>query len=247
MATEQTITDRSLIDEIVREVLARLVKGDEHAKSAASAKTLANGQAKPKPAAKSGAEDQALLLAERLITTATLAGRLDGKQRVELLRGAVLTPAARDVLKQRKITISHSTRTVTGPKASLAIGVAETKYDPAALVRELESQVSSLERLANTGLTGVVSELSDAAAKGGRLAVLFTNEPEVAVVLANRQSGVRAVAASGSSVARAIAAVGANFLILDPVGKSVFELRQSLASFVDPKLRSGVGRWVTSL
>ena len=80
--------DPELIDRIVREVVRRLL---ERGMSVA-------GDVAPQC-------DQELRLEQRLITLATLNGRLDGVKRVIVPKNAVITPAVRDELKDRSVLL----------------------------------------------------------------------------------------------------------------------------------------------
>ena len=108
---------------------------------------------------------------------------------------------------------------------ALIVGVAEIEgakhFDPATFVEALLRDGLAIERLASTGLTSVVRELADHAARGGRATVLLTTNPEAAACLANRWPGVRAVAGRDvASVRRAIPEVAANLLARRSGGRS---------------------------
>ena len=78
------------IDWIVREVIRRL---REHG-------VAVGGGASP--AAETGAE---LAITDRVVTTATFDGQLAGVALVRVQRRAVVTPAARDLLKERGVRL----------------------------------------------------------------------------------------------------------------------------------------------
>lgn len=82
--------DAELIEYIVREVIRRLRASDSAA---------------PAPAALAPPTRE-LVLADRLVTLETVRGKLDGILRVVVRRRAVVTPAVRDELRQRRITLS---------------------------------------------------------------------------------------------------------------------------------------------
>jgi hypothetical protein len=84
----QTGENTELFERIVREVLRRL--------QAAGVKI---------EAADSPAVAAELVLAERLVTLTTLDGRLRGVQRVVVPPRAVITPSARDELRDRNIEL----------------------------------------------------------------------------------------------------------------------------------------------
>lgn len=210
------------IDDIVREVMARL-----------------NGDATSKPTPQAGhTNTDELRLTGRVITTAELDGQLDGVRRVLLAAKSVLTPSARDLLREKQIEIAVVNKSEIGTKHRLVIGVAESNYDVAALARSIEQEGTPVEQLAQTGVVSVVDEMCDAVGKGGQLGLLLTSQAAVGACLANRQRGVRAAACSEpAAVASAVDSLGLNFLVLRPVGHSFFQLRQAVREFLVPKTR----------
>ena len=111
--------------------------------------------------------------------------------------------------------------------------MADTKFNPDGLLRATAPRLAGVERLAGTNLADTVEKMSRAVASAEGLGLLITGQPQAAVCLANRCAGVRAVAATDrGAVAAAIAAVGVNFLVVDPAGRSSFELQQIVSEFV---------------
>ncbi len=211
------------IERIVREVLASL--------------PAPGGSSSIVPAAAAKAEKPTgqLSLSGKLITLAQLDKRLDGVQQVVVRRGAIVTPAAKDLLQERKIAVAFEaakTNATSKAKWQLVCATAETKFDPAELLRTANKQGVSTERLANTGLVGVVDELADRIAKGGLLGLLFTTKTAAAGCIANRHRGVRAASANCHvGVRDAIAEIGVNLLLIDTRGKSTFQLGRMIQTF----------------
>jgi hypothetical protein len=171
------------------------------------------------------------------VTTRLLEGRFAGVATVTVAARAVVTPAARDLLRERKIALRRGgaaeAATNATPAARLVIGVAETHFDPAALVARVKPRLATVEQLPRVGLAGVVSELADRVRLGGDRGVLFTGEPQVALVLANRYPGVRAVAVGcADSMRRARAAIGPNVLVIQPRGKSSYQIEAAVIEFL---------------
>jgi hypothetical protein len=175
-----------------------------------------------------GALGGELVLTSRVVSLAEVENRLNGVSRLVAPRGAVFTPAARDELRKHNVAIASAVPAAqpTDP-VHLVVGVAETNYEAASLVKALVSEGVNIERLPQVGLIGVVDELCEHVVKGGRFGLMITQSTAVALCLANRQHGVRA--ALGNSVPAAQEAattMGANLLVTSPEGRSVFELRQ---------------------
>lgn len=215
------------VEAIVREVLARL--------AGATSQVEAQIEATVKTPPTTG--ERSLLLTERVVTTRLLEGRLAGVETVTVAPRAVVTPAARDLLCERKIVLRRGgvaeAATKAAPAARLVIGVAESNFDPAALVARVKSRSATVEQLPRVGLAGLVSELADRVRLGGDRGVLFTGEPQAALVLANRHPGVRAVAVGcADSMRRARASIGPNVLVIQPRGKSGYQLESAVIEFL---------------
>lgn len=219
MAEPTSSSDQqALIERIVREVLARLEKMD----------------APEKPAAGE------LRVSAKVVSLGELDGKLEGVQRLIVRRGAVITPAVRDLLRAKKIIIASdaaSGKVVATVKVRLA--VAEAKFDPAALIKGLEAHRVTAERVKQDKLETAVAELCSAATKN-EIGVLLTGQTALASCLANRNRGVRAAVVSRvPDVVAAMTNLGANLLIVDPVGKSLFELTQMIREFAKSGPRKG--------
>jgi len=204
------------VDEIVRQVIARL-----KAEGGAAAPTATAGE---------------LQITDRVVTVANVRDRLAGIRQVVVRRGAVITPAAKDLLKEKNIAIAWQAGTTNNPARvggqSLVVGVAETKYCPAKLCGQLRKSGVAVEQLARTGWVQVTTELCDHVAKSGKAGVLFTTVTAPAVCLANRVRGVRAVTAeTRAGIETSIRAAGANLLVVNPTGRGAWELTKIIELF----------------
>jgi ribose 5-phosphate isomerase RpiB len=216
------------IEQIVREVFKRLGAGSA-------------GQA---PAPTGQQSEAASFWPARLVTRGELVKRLDGLQVLRVAPDAVVTPAARDYLRERgvRLEVGVATSGVLGQR--LVLGVAECRFEPANLVQSLKQQGIEIEQLAKSGLTSVIDELADQVVRGGKWGVLVTGESAAALCLANRMMGVRA--ALGSSVAgvrSALVSIGANLLVLEPEGQGIFMLRQMVREFCSRPAGAGPHKW----
>jgi ribose 5-phosphate isomerase RpiB len=202
---------RAAIERLVRQVIAELQAGAKQ--------TAASGE---------------LVLSGRVVTLADVEGRLNGVTRVVVERGAVFTPSARDELRHKGVTIASAVRPAKRlQNRRVAIAVSETRFEPAALVAALATEKIEIERLPNVGLVMVVDEMCDTVVKSGIPGVLLTERAAGALCLANRQRGVRAaLATNASAVSEVLRDVAANLLVVDPRGKSTFELRQIVRQLV---------------
>ena len=217
--------DRAEIERIVREVLAEMA-----------------GLSTAKRVSKQTSTNTELVLENKVVSVADLADRLSGVARVVVPRGAVFTPAARDELRKHNIAIASQVGPLANAAAGviasrpLVVGVADTNYDPASLVQMLSNDRVKIERLPSVGLIEVVDELCEHVVKGGTFGLLITVQTAAALCLANRHRGVRAVLGhSVLAVRDASSSVAANFLVIDPTGKGLFELRQMVRTLTQCK------------
>lgn len=176
-----------------------------------------------------------LTLASRVVTLAEVKGKLEGIKQLVVPAKAVITPAVRDLLRQKRIDIGYALpgKAAAKPRLSLVVGAAGTKYDAAGALRAAAREGVTIERLARTGLAQVVGELCDAASKGGKLGLVLTSETAAVVCIANRRPGVRAAAAASvAATPRVVRSVGANLLAVDPAGRTMFEMQRIISQFV---------------
>lgn len=194
------------IERIVRDVMSRLA-----------------GERPPAPKVESEAKVAAakpaneLVLEARVISLAEVQGRLAGMARVSVAERAIVTPAVRDLLREKKVPL---VRRAAGAKVAAAtrtivVAAAETKVELGGLVRDLRCTGCKVEQLAQAGLVAAVRELGEEVAKNGAIGLLVTEEPEAALVALNRRSGVRAVGGEEvAAIERAANAVGANLYVV---------------------------------
>ncbi|MBS0207429.1 MAG: hypothetical protein JSS27_00610 [Planctomycetes bacterium] len=218
MSTPAGDISKEQIERVVREVLARLMP-------AAAGEHVAS-ETKPKT------PSDTVSIAGQVITVAALDGRLTGKSKLQVNAKAVITPAARDLLKAAGVTVVRGTAGAAASAAlNVVIGRAQSRADAATLVAALRSQKLNLEQVAQTGLVDSVGALAIEAARGGKLAVLVTEATSAALCLANRRAGVRAALVDGQSDVNELAGtLGANFLIVSLRGASAYQLGRAIAA-----------------
>lgn len=212
------------IERIVRQVLRQLDVGVQ-----ASVGVQATACVKESSSLKADLQQADLKIVEPVVTQARLAGQLNGVQSVSVSRTAVVTPAARDLLKQHGIQLVRVDVAKSRAAGEVVLAAAETDYDAAGLVRMLNQQAVKAERLAQCGLLTAIDELVDQVARGGRIGMLLTRQTAAALCLTNRASGVRAVLATNVETVRtARTSFAANLLIADPRGRSAHDLASTI-------------------
>jgi len=215
------------IDRMVREVLAALAdKG-----LAPRAENVSS-----EPAAESSPD--ALVLTTRVVTLSQLHGKLEAIRRLVVPNRAVITPAVRDELRQRSITVEFASESTSTANCCLrlvlAVSDSGVSLKPLAggLVESLSGgDVEVVPKDFDCAIRAV-EQLAGELRTANTLGLLITRHVAAALCLANRHAGVRAITATDAkSVARNAAAVGANLLLLDPEGGNTFRLRQAAAEF----------------
>jgi hypothetical protein len=217
------------VDQIVRDVLARIEANENRSSQPATAKP------QPAPTAE-------LRWPSRVVTAAELADKLHGINHLIVAAGAVITPSAADLLRERGVALTYeNTKDKNkGHTASIVMAIAETTFNASAFAGGLQSRGIRIERLAQAGLTAAVDEASELVARDGRRAVLVTGRAAAAACRANRQAAVRAVAGSRSEdLSRAAEETEANMLIVEPGAMSLHGLVNLVATFASRPYGAG--------
>ncbi len=215
---------QQLIDAIVREVLARLRHGNKNNATSTSAASNA-------PAGQGSGKE--LIVEEKVVSLSRLRGQLTGVSKLVVRKGAIVTPAVRDLLKEKQITWEVRQGTTAVNKAALTCGIAELKQPAEPIWKALKDAGLVSRQLTGRELKGLAKELAANVQRAGQLSLLITDTPELAACLANRQRGVRAaVAGCAKSMQRALRTLGVNLLVVDPIGKETAALVAIVKEFV---------------
>ena len=179
---------------------------------------------------------QTAQLADSVITADVLAEKVAGRSNAVVGQRAIVTPSARDWLRHNKVELIHGT-TAAGATDSVEVSSGKLVITHAAsqtIDRVLEDAV----RPSNGGWNRKSVESADEAAKkaigelrreSSRVIVVLTSEPEIVACLANRNEQVKAaVVAGAAAVARVKSGLDGNVFVVNPQGRSFFELRNIL-------------------
>lgn len=218
-----------IVCEVVRQV--RALPGQEPNRSNAS---QTEGQ-------DSKQETGSLAIDAPVISLEVVENRLANVRYLTIGPRAVVTPAVRDLLRQSEITLRRAAEIATSNSAKppLAVGMADTEFDPAAWLRATVEGGQPTEQIARTGIANVADELADLVTHGGRLGLLLTEATAAGVCLANRHRGVRAFAAADvAAVDHAVRSIGANLMVLDPTGRNLYEFQRMTTTFCRPGART---------
>lgn len=202
------------------------------------------------PAHNQATDKTTIQIEDKLITLASLRGRLQHAQTLSVPPRALVTPAVRDELKQRGVRLvrhgeaaasapnkdnNQSTNNQSTSGGKLLAANIGSDYRPATLAQLVKSHGADLPTVALANLPQVISEQANRVMQDACRAVWFTPHAAQAVCLASRNSGVWAVQGFDVPSLRATLAVTtANVLAIDPRGKSQYSLKQMLESFINP-------------
>ena len=209
------------IERIVREVLERCGGQQD-----ATPRTATTPTAAPSVTLPAGQ----LKIDNRVISLNDITDRLEGIRELVVPRGAVLTPSARDLLRQQGVTVQSAEElTTNGAPSQLIVAAAETKFDPRTLAQLLRRTGMTVKTIRSAGLSQAIAELVTHV--GQAVAILCTRQTALSLCLANRRAGIRAVLAQGAATDEAVDAVAANVLVVDPSQHKISELERLAESF----------------
>ncbi len=225
------------IEAIVREVIDRLGRGSASNGSSPSQRDPSrHDPTRNDPSAVPGAVTPSVpaggVTVDARVVTAQLLGRQFAGQAVLRLRhDAIVTPAARDWLRERSVAVSthNATPRPHARRSVVLAGDGRFELDPWLSREPLASCHTRI--LTNTSLPRAVAEITAHVARGDHLGILISDQPHAAVCLANRREGIRAVHAVTPAIARdAVAEVAANLLVV----KTSPETNDLFDAFITP-------------
>jgi hypothetical protein len=169
-----------------------------------------------------------------VVTLAEVEGRLGALRRLVVPNGAIVTPAVRDELRRRNVALVRSSDAAPLPSGEVRlVAVSHGKRSsPSAALAAINQEGIPVEAHSADCLIAATDRLAEAVAAPGALGLLLTRHTAAALCLANRHAGVRAVSGGDTPAAlAAVEAVGANLLVLDPAGLTLFQLKKMVAGF----------------
>ncbi len=239
MVTRPREIEPEALERIVREVTRRLREMPEFASSFAdSAASIPSDETNaevsapttglaPSPTSVPAATG-VVRLAALVVTLAEVTGRLEGAREVVIGPRAILTPAVRDLLIQRRIALTRTaaeTRVASGPAILLVAGWAMIGHEPERYWQQLERLGMETRQVDGSSLPDILQEMATRLAGGACQGMLLTDQTAATLCLANRHPGVRAILATGVNTVRGdIEAVGANLLVVSPRGLTAYQL-----------------------
>jgi hypothetical protein len=208
------MTQQVLIEQIVAEVMRRLMP---NASSAPASSATNNGQTTQ--------------LAESVITAEVLAENGSGRASITVGPRAIVTPSAHDWLRHHKVKLIRGVASATASPAKTSDRLVIVHSADQTVDRVLEDTARQTNGGWKRKSVGTADEAASKAIgefrrDSSRVIVVLTSEPEVAACLANRNEKVRAaVVADAAAAARVKSGLNGNVFVIDPAGRSFFELR----------------------
>lgn len=243
------------IDRLVREVVRRLSEAAPTAAVSAPVVAASSAGRASSQFASPNASD-VWRPSDKVITASTLDARPAAARVLAVRRGTVVTPAAKDRLRQLKIELRWESPTAVAANTTpttQAAGKAYVHATPNSLVgTPLGKLVTTpgwqAETLVPASLPQAAAELAAVLANSRHVGILVTTERDLALCLANRHASIRAVAAGDKgAVAAAIREWGANLLVVDPRRTSVPTIKQWIDAFLRPGPRQCSAPWNSHL
>lgn len=214
-----------LVNQVVANVLSAISQQGNSGQASGSAPAVAT-------------PDSSVVLSEKVITADLLAEKVKGQSVVGIAAGAILTPTAKDYLREFKISV-HRSSSVASSKEQGAPWRAVVLSSSSAVKNTLttiEQQTNArwsqeLSASLDEAVKDAVSSLCRADAGG---VVLFAEATEKAACLANRNQKIRAASIQDVNQLRTvISQMSPNLICINPAQKSFIELRNLVKAFAN--------------
>ena len=186
------------------------------------------GQLMTRSAAPVSEPARRFVLKETVITADLLAESASGQAVIEVTQKAIVTPSARDWLKQNKVEVIRAPRQIAGATTSAVqtVGHLAIIQSGGENVDRVLKSLNWKRELAGTADEAAKLAISEVCRGGVNRLLIFSREAEVAVCLANRNEKVRAATVTDvAGVKRVKSGLGANVFVIDPADRGFFELR----------------------
>ncbi|PQO45794.1 hypothetical protein [Blastopirellula marina] len=177
--------------------------------------------AKPAKSVKISTDGSEVALADRVVTMETLEGKIGGAKALVVTPSAIVTPAARDALKDRGVRLLRDSEAAKRAKKPVEV---------------LAFAASGVTAWRERGPVGVFIDLTSTvkqaalAAKQDKIVILLTESPEAACCAANRDGEIRAASVDSiAAVNRVLPQTAANVIAVDPSKIA----RDQIAEFIE--------------
>lgn len=185
------------------------------------------------------AEDKTSVLTwtARVLTEADLRRAWQGERTVEVTRHAVVTPLARERLRECGVALTwRSEAQNKNSPTGWAVAIEGQEAKALSVVRAFAGEGRSHLLLEGPGKETKSHWYRSLAERIGTLrgVMVFCSDAAVCVCVATKVPGVRpAVAISAAQAARVLLTLGCNFMAIETAGRTFFELRQITRTVCD--------------
>lgn len=185
-----------------------------------------------------------LVAESRVVSLSALPAGWQQAKSLRVPRGAIVTPAVRDELRQRKIELKSGDGSKTAvaaktkdeprkPLGRVLIAAAGEKLDVRSWIGLLGDVGRLCQPVEAGDLEQAVAKLGEAIDGQSERAVLLTDRPSAAACLANRRAEVRAaVAWDLASLEESRRSLDVNLLVIDPKKLNLHQTRNLVRRFV---------------
>jgi hypothetical protein len=217
--------DTAQIDHIVREVMRRLsVMDRDDSRDTPASRAAASAERLSLP-------PQTLLVTERVVTMASLSGRLAGVKRVQVSPAAIVTPLVADALREQGIGLERQPA-----RAGNATPISSTSIELVADAVETRRVATLLDEIAGASWKPARAGDVCSAIAGGesnRRVIVLTADWASVVCRANRRGQVRAAVANCvATVNQACQQLDANVLVIDSTRLTDTQLHDVVRQYV---------------
>jgi hypothetical protein len=184
-------------------------------------------------------EKTVLTWTARVLTEADLRRAWQGEPTIEVGRRTVVTPLAREHLRTNGVALTWCSDAETKtPATGWALAVESQDTKALSVIRSFASEGRAHALLEGPDKNtrsrwycSLAEQVSNGAARG---VMVFCSDATVCICIAAKVPGVRpTVASSAAQTARVLLTLGCNFLAIETVGRTFFELRQITRTVCD--------------
>lgn len=213
------------VDLVVREVMRRLTEDRSGA-------VLSGRVVEPRTTEET--EQAALRIDRPVIAVSDVTERLQPGQTLVVPPGTIVTPAARDVIREAGGSLQRATNArATGSATQLVVATADTAACPIGLIDWLQKRGHTPERLGAATFVEAVDVVVGAVSSGEKLGLLLTDSPAAAACRANRHAAVRAAAVNNREEFEEVKrTIGANLIIVDSQRVGQYAVQQIAVQFI---------------
>ncbi|MDR1957892.1 MAG: hypothetical protein LBQ54_02415 [Planctomycetaceae bacterium] len=187
-----------------------------------------------------------LNLTGRLITLATLENQLNGIRKVQVSPVAVVTPAVKDFLRKKNITLERTkdSSNQNAPVRKIWLALHHLQKEPSLLVDDLAKQGDLKCEPFHCIIQTVHAAVDWAKMFPESRLIVVTSFTAAAVCLANRHKELRAVLGNNAAqITQDTKAVNANMMVMNPHGVSPYQLQDFSKAFLLAPNHCGNDLW----